>query len=58
MVFFHHLLSNIVLNELDWWVSDQWETFQSNYTYTTNGSKVKALKEIKSKRMFHRPLCG
>jgi RNA-directed DNA polymerase len=21
------LLSNIVLNELDWWVSDQWETF-------------------------------
>ncbi|WP_160036881.1 group II intron reverse transcriptase/maturase [Paenibacillus sp. An7] len=22
------LLSNIVLNELDWWISDQWETYQ------------------------------
>lgn len=33
------LLSNIVLNELDWWVSDQWETFQSKYNYSTNGSK-------------------
>ena len=21
------LLSNIVLNELDWWISDQWETY-------------------------------
>ena len=25
------LLSNIVLNELDWWVSNQWETFKSNH---------------------------
>jgi len=24
------LLSNIVLNELDWWVSNQWETYQPN----------------------------
>ena len=24
------LLSNIVLNELDWWISDQWETYQPN----------------------------
>jgi len=23
------LLSNIVLNELDWWVSDQWQTFRT-----------------------------
>ena len=52
------LLSNIVLNELDWWVSDQWETFESKYKYKTNGSKVSALKEIKFKRMLHRPLCG
>lgn len=25
------LLSNIVLNELDWWVSNQWESFKSVY---------------------------
>ena len=25
------LLSNIVLNELDWWVSNQWETFESDF---------------------------
>lgn len=26
------LLSNVVLNELDWWISNQWETFQpKNY---------------------------
>lgn len=24
------LLSNIVLNELDWWISDQWETYKPN----------------------------
>jgi RNA-directed DNA polymerase len=23
------LLSNIVLNELDWWISSQWETFKT-----------------------------
>lgn len=28
------LLSNIVLNELDWWVSSQWETFQTKKNYT------------------------
>lgn len=22
------LLSNVVLNDLDWWVSSQWETFR------------------------------
>lgn len=27
------LLSNIVLNELDWWVSSQWETFQTHTKY-------------------------
>lgn len=24
------ILSNVVLNELDWWISNQWETFESN----------------------------
>jgi len=27
------LLSNIVLNELDWWISDQWETFKTRKNY-------------------------
>lgn len=27
------LLSNIVLNELDWWISDQWETFKTDKNY-------------------------
>ena len=46
------LLSNIVLNELDWWVSNQWETFQSNYKYKHSGSKVKALKKSKLKECY------
>jgi len=28
------LLSNVVLNELDWWISSQWETFQTKKSYT------------------------
>lgn len=27
------LLSNVVLNELDWWISSQWETFKTDYPY-------------------------
>jgi len=46
------LLSNIVLNELDWWVSDQWETFESRYTYSTNGSKYQHLKKSSLKECF------
>ena len=46
------LLSNIVLNELDWWVSDQWETLESNYTYSTNGSKYQQLKKSNLKECF------
>ena len=38
------LLSNIVLNELDWWISDQWETYKAWHTYSRNGSKYYALK--------------
>lgn len=35
------LLSNIVLNELDWWISSQWETMPTKYNYdlkNPNGS--------------------
>ncbi|MGE6600153.1 group II intron reverse transcriptase/maturase [Lysinibacillus fusiformis] len=42
------LLSNIVLNELDWWVSNQWETYQPNnrnrkgfYQYARKYTKLK-----------------
>ena len=49
---YHHLLSNIVLNELDWWVSNQWETFQSNHEYKHNGSKVQALKKSNLKECY------
>ncbi len=37
------LLSNIVLNELDWWISDQWETFKTDFDYKHPG-KYHALK--------------
>ena len=33
------LLSNIVLNELDWWVSNQWESFE-------NESHIKHMVEV------------
>lgn len=32
------LLSNIVLNELDWWISDQWETFKTQKNYSKKRS--------------------
>jgi len=38
------LLSNIVLNELDWWISSQWETFKTDYQYTQNYSKYATLR--------------
>ena len=30
------LLSNIVLNELDWWIASQWEEFPTKYQYKCN----------------------
>lgn len=46
------LLSNIVLNELDWWVSNQWESFKSIYPYKTNGSRVQAQKKSNLKECY------
>lgn len=46
------LLSNIVLNELDWWISDQWETFETEYPYRRSGDKCDALKKTKLKEMY------
>lgn len=45
------LLSNIVLNELDWWISSQWESFETNHNYTQR-NKYTALKKTKLKEMF------
>lgn len=38
------LLANIVLNELDWWVSNQWESFKTRRKYATQKGAVKALR--------------
>ena len=35
------LLSNIVLNELDWWVASQWETLPTKKIYA--GKKLKMI---------------
>lgn len=38
------LLSNIVLNDLDQWVADQWESFETRYKYSVNHSKYTNLR--------------
>jgi len=47
------LLSNIVLNELDWWISDQWETFRSRKEFSAASRKYQSLREqSKLKEVF------
>ena len=55
------LLSNIVLNELDWWVSSQWENMPTHYEYKTrqnaHGTDIKshtyrALRRSNLKEMY------
>ena len=38
------LLSNIVLNELDWWISDQWDSFVTVHSYFNAGTQHRALR--------------
>lgn len=45
------LLSNIVLNELDWWISSQWETFETKRQYTYC-NKYRAIKKTNLKEMW------
>ena len=45
------LLSNIVLNELDWWLSNQWETKPTRHPYTRSHKYV-ALKKSNLKEIF------
>lgn len=46
------LLANIVLNELDWWISNQWETKTTKHKYIHPSSKIKALKNTKLKPCY------
>lgn len=53
------LLSNIVLNEFDWWISDQWETFETRKNYDryirgllSRGHKYRALRNTKLKEIY------
>lgn len=55
------LLSNIVLNELDWWIVDQWESFETNHNYDRIDSrnntiikshKYRALRKSKMKEIY------
>lgn len=45
------LLSNVVLNSLDWWIANQWETFNSQYSYSNVGKLHRALKTTRLKEM-------
>ena len=45
------LLSNVVLNDLDRWISNQWETFQSSHLYS-RGKMHRALKTTNLKEMY------
>lgn len=44
------LLSNVVLNDLDWWISSQWENIKTRKPYTTKTKNPLLIKE-KLKKM-------
>lgn len=47
------LLSNIVLNELDWWISSQWESLKTKHNYNKKrNNKYRVLKETNLKEVF------
>ncbi|MDR1703810.1 MAG: group II intron reverse transcriptase/maturase [Clostridiales bacterium] len=54
------LLSNVVLNELDWWIASQWEEFPTKHQYKEQvnkgggprkGNKYRALRETELKEI-------
>jgi group II intron reverse transcriptase/maturase len=56
------LLSNIVLNELDWWLASQWEVFPTQYPYSSyvekngsisNGNRYQSLRKSNLKEIWH-----
>lgn len=48
------LLANIVLNEFDWWISSQWETFKSRHNYDL--TRIKNGREYIDKSGMYRAL--
>lgn len=47
------LLSNIVLNDVDWWIGKQWEEFKTKTTYCSQSKKSQMLKKTsKLKEVF------
>lgn len=46
------LLSGIVLNELDWWIANQWENMKTNFDFKAHPYKINALKRTKLKEMY------
>lgn len=46
------LLANVVLNELDWWISNQWETKPTKVPYKLKRNKTDALKKTILKPMY------
>lgn len=46
------MLANIVLNELDWWISNQWQTKNTRHNYSDNSKKYRALKTSKLKEVY------
>ena len=47
------LLANVVLNELDHWITSQWEEFQTQREYTVKGNKIRTLKTTNLKTMYY-----
>ncbi|HCL4479983.1 TPA: group II intron reverse transcriptase/maturase [Clostridium botulinum] len=46
------ILSNIVLNELDWWIANQWENFNTKHSYHDKPTRNRELKKTKLKEMY------
>lgn len=46
------LLSNIVLNELDWWISSQWEIFRTKHRYTQLNKYIALKRASNLKEMY------
>ncbi|WP_434798770.1 group II intron reverse transcriptase/maturase [Terrisporobacter vanillatitrophus] len=46
------LLANVVLNELDWWISSQWETFKSQHSYKASNNRYRSQKRTNLKEMW------
>lgn len=46
------LLANICMNEFDWWLSNQWETFKTEHKYVNLGNRYRSLKKSNLKEFY------